>query len=232
MRAFGELEAAVMNRLWSLRRPASVREVLDALREDRDLAYTTVLTVMDKLHKKGWLRRESAGRAHLYEPVASRDAYTARLMRSALSTSPNHAATFVHFLAELTPEESEALRAALSIVPPEGRASDRLDRARRLRTRSGGRWPENPDQVALDGSRASPSHRHVAGRYGIGAGSRAAGGVAGPLCGHRSTLGRDDWVGHRVRALCVDGHPSRPRLRGRRPGTSSAREHVGADRLP
>ncbi|MQA80250.1 MAG: BlaI/MecI/CopY family transcriptional regulator [Streptosporangiales bacterium] len=121
MRAFGELEAAVMNQLWSFGRPVPVREVLEALRVDRDLAYTTVLTVMDKLYKKGWLRREPSGRAHVYEPVASRDAYTARLMRSALSTSPNHAAAFVHFLSELTPEESEALRDALRIVPPEHR---------------------------------------------------------------------------------------------------------------
>jgi predicted transcriptional regulator len=118
VRTFGKLEAQVMDRLWSFGRPASVREVREQMRGDRQLAYTTVLTVMDKLHKKGWLRRERVGRYHVYEPVASREAYTARLMRNALSTSSNQAVAFVHFLSELTPAEADALRAALRIVPP------------------------------------------------------------------------------------------------------------------
>ncbi|WP_259405865.1 BlaI/MecI/CopY family transcriptional regulator [Microbispora sp. H10830] len=58
------------------------------------------------------------GRAYSYEAVASREAYTARLMRGGLATSNNQAAAFVHFLAELTPAEAEALRQALKIVPP------------------------------------------------------------------------------------------------------------------
>lgn len=117
MREFGKLEATVMDCVWLMGRPISVRDVLTELQKSRDIAYTTVMTVMDTLHRKGWLRRRLDGRAYAYEAVASREAYTARLMRGALATSNNQAAAFVHFLADLTPAEANALREALKIVP-------------------------------------------------------------------------------------------------------------------
>jgi|SRR4051812_46087277 predicted transcriptional regulator len=119
MARFGDLEAAIMNRMWSYSRPASVREVLEDLQKERTIAYTTVMTVMDTLHKKGWLRRRRVGRAYEYEAVASREGYTAKLMREALATSNNQAAALVHFLSDLSPEEKEALQAALKVVRPE-----------------------------------------------------------------------------------------------------------------
>jgi predicted transcriptional regulator len=63
MRQLGELEGVIMDRLWDWGRPALVREVLDDLRKDRPLAYMTVMTVMENLHRKGWLRRDRDGRA-------------------------------------------------------------------------------------------------------------------------------------------------------------------------
>lgn len=77
------------------------------------------MTVMDKLRRKGWLRREARGRAYLYEAVASRDAYTARLMREAWATTDNQAAAFVNFLEQLSEQEARALRQALEICPPD-----------------------------------------------------------------------------------------------------------------
>ncbi|MEV6868700.1 BlaI/MecI/CopY family transcriptional regulator [Streptosporangium subroseum] len=121
MRGLGDLESTIMERLWSYHRPASVRDVLEDLRREREIAYTTVMTVMDKLHKKGLLRRKAVGRAYVYETVATREAYTADLMRSSLASSDNQAATLVHFLERLTPEESVALEAALKVYPPGGR---------------------------------------------------------------------------------------------------------------
>ena len=53
-----------MNSLWS-RGQATVREVQSDLLPDRRLAYTTVLTVMDRMFKKGTLRREKRARAHV-----------------------------------------------------------------------------------------------------------------------------------------------------------------------
>jgi len=110
VRGFGGLEAVVMDRLWSWRRPATVREVREDLQGDRKIAYTTVMTVMDNLHSKGWLRRELDGRAYRYEPVATREQYSADLMREALDASKDSGATLVHFLDRVTEAESDALR--------------------------------------------------------------------------------------------------------------------------
>ncbi|MGW3347888.1 BlaI/MecI/CopY family transcriptional regulator [Nonomuraea rubra] len=119
--ALGGLESAIMDRLWSYHRPALVRDVLEDLRRDRQIAYTTVMTVMDKLYKKGLLTRHPQGKAYLYETVISEDAYMAQQMREMLARSGNQAATLVHFLERLTPEESQALEAALQVFPPGSR---------------------------------------------------------------------------------------------------------------
>src|SRR5260370_1519878 len=67
MRRFGELEAVIMDRLWEWGRPVLVREMVDALHDDRALAYTTVMTVMENLYRKGWLRRGGGGPARRCE---------------------------------------------------------------------------------------------------------------------------------------------------------------------
>jgi predicted transcriptional regulator len=119
MRQFGDLEATIMKRIWRRNCPVLVRDILEDLQTERAIAYTTVMTVMDKLHRKGMLRREPQGRAYVYEAVASRESYTARLMRDAWAISDNQAAAFVHFLEQLSASEAQALRAALEIFPPD-----------------------------------------------------------------------------------------------------------------
>ena len=79
----GELEDAVMTRVWQWNRPVTVREVLEDLQQERSIAYTTVMTVMDNLHQKGWVRREVDGRAYRYTAVSTRAAYAAALMNDA-----------------------------------------------------------------------------------------------------------------------------------------------------
>jgi predicted transcriptional regulator len=113
LRGFGELESKIMNILWSSGQPTTVREVLEELRRHRSIAYTTVMTVMDNLHRKQWLERERDGRAYRYRPVSSREHYVAELMRDALTSSTDQAATLVHFTEQLTDDESVALRVAL-----------------------------------------------------------------------------------------------------------------------
>jgi predicted transcriptional regulator len=120
VRGLGELESAIMDWMWARRRPATVRDVLEDLRQERAIAYTTVMTVMDNLYKKDLLRRRPVGRAYIYEPVASKEAYTADLMRNALAGGGNQAATLVHFLERLSPEEAAALEAALQVFPSRG----------------------------------------------------------------------------------------------------------------
>ena len=113
MRRFGELEAVIMDRLWELGRPVLVREMVDDLRPERALAYTTVMTVMDNLYRKGWLRRERDGRAWRYEPTGSRSGYTAALMNDALDTSTDRRTALAHFALQMSPQDAALLRDAL-----------------------------------------------------------------------------------------------------------------------
>jgi predicted transcriptional regulator len=113
MRQFGELEAVIMDRLWAWGRPALVREVLDDLRKDRLFAYTTVMTVMENLHRKGLLRRHRDGRAWRYEPTGSRSGYTAALMSDALDTSTDRRTALAHFVLQMSPHDAALLQQAL-----------------------------------------------------------------------------------------------------------------------
>jgi predicted transcriptional regulator len=124
MRRFGELEAVIMERLWERGRPALVREILDDLRGDRDLAYTTVMTVMDNLYRKGWLRRERDGRAWRYEPTGSRSGYTAALLNEALETSTDRRRALTHFALQMSPHDAVILRDALDVMLGETEAGE------------------------------------------------------------------------------------------------------------
>ncbi|MEH0424188.1 BlaI/MecI/CopY family transcriptional regulator [Streptomyces sp. B21-083] len=115
-RPLGELEDAVMTRVWKWNRPVTVREVLEDLRQERSIAYTTVMTVLDNLHQKGWVRREAEGRAYRYEAVSTRAAYAAALMNDAWSQSDNPAAALVAFFGMMSEEQRLALRDAVRIV--------------------------------------------------------------------------------------------------------------------
>lgn len=112
MRALGELEARVMTRIWARGGPATVRDIVGDLRADRPVAYTTVMTVMDNLRKKGWLRRQEDGRAYRYEPAVTSEEYNAGIMRQALTSSSDPAGTLMHFIGELSAEEAGALAEA------------------------------------------------------------------------------------------------------------------------
>src|ERR1700745_879765 len=102
-----------MYRWWEWERPVLVREMVDALHDDRALAYTTVMTVMENLHRKGWLRRERDGRAWRYEPTGSRSSYTAALMKDALDSSADRRRALAHFALQMSPHDAAVLRDAL-----------------------------------------------------------------------------------------------------------------------
>src|ERR1700730_17436503 len=111
VRSFGELEAAIMDRIWSAEGPLRVREVHATLRPER--AYNTVLTVVEILYRKGWLTREKDGRAYRYRATASRADYTAGLMEEAFAASTDRLATLRRFVHRIDPAEAEELRAML-----------------------------------------------------------------------------------------------------------------------
>src|SRR6185437_16375471 len=113
MRGFGELEAEVMHRVWDHDAPVTVRELYDELREQRPIAYTTVMSTMDNLHRKGWLNRDKDGKAYRYTAVASREEYSARLMREAMAQAGDTETVLRHFVAQMDGQESQVLGAVL-----------------------------------------------------------------------------------------------------------------------
>jgi len=113
----GELERAVMDHLWAAGEPQTVRQVHEALGTQRDLAYTTVMTVLQRLAKKSLLVQERAERAYRYSPARSRDTLIAELMVDALQQAEaagGREAALVNFVERVTPDEAAALRAALA----------------------------------------------------------------------------------------------------------------------
>jgi predicted transcriptional regulator len=69
----GDLELQIMNVIWDRSRYCSVSEVHEALYPVGKLAYTTIMTVMGNLHKKGVLKRKKEGKAYLYAPARKRE---------------------------------------------------------------------------------------------------------------------------------------------------------------
>ncbi|WP_432507561.1 BlaI/MecI/CopY family transcriptional regulator [Kineococcus arenarius] len=117
--ALGELERDVMDRLWSAGIPLTVREVHEQLAAHRKIAYTTVMTVLDRLAKKGVVRQQREGRAFRYSPAASREQMVAGLMLDALGdveAVDTRQAALVHFVGGVSPAEAAALREALDAL--------------------------------------------------------------------------------------------------------------------
>ena len=114
--ALGDLEREVMTRLWEAGEPLTVRQVHERLSRDRDLAYTTVMTVLDRLAKKGVVDQQRADRAYRYAPAQTREQMTAGLMLDALRDSPDRDAALAYFVGQLPPE---ALAAAIEAASGE-----------------------------------------------------------------------------------------------------------------
>jgi predicted transcriptional regulator len=110
---FGELEGAVMEHLWAAEGGATVREVYEQMRQTRQIAYTTVLSTIHNLHRKGRLTREREGKAHRYRTTATRAEYSAAVMREALSSGGDSEAILSHFVGEMSAEESRRLQELL-----------------------------------------------------------------------------------------------------------------------
>ena len=112
MTRLGELERAVMQVIWATSGPVTARQVADEL-SGRALAYTTVLTVLTRLEKKGLLDRDSAARAHTYTAHGSRADHVALLLEQALGQADDREAALQHFARRVSPAEAAALRRAL-----------------------------------------------------------------------------------------------------------------------
>ena len=108
-----------MDALWTHGPDLSVRDVMDHLpdRADKELAYTTVITVLDRLAKKGMASRTRDGRAWRYTADASREELAATALRSALdNVQADRKLAMLHFLDDASPAELDDLKAALAEV--------------------------------------------------------------------------------------------------------------------
>ncbi len=116
MNGLGDLERAVMDTLWESSAPQTVRQVHETLSRDRSLAYTTVMTVLQRLAKKNLVTQIRDDRAHKYVPTHPREDLVASLMVDALSEADapgsRHAA-LVSFVGRVGADEAAALRLAL-----------------------------------------------------------------------------------------------------------------------
>ncbi|MFD5277431.1 BlaI/MecI/CopY family transcriptional regulator [Pseudarthrobacter sp. NPDC058362] len=124
MASLGELERAVMDLLWAGQEAATANTLRDQLartsgvqdgagHEGKELAVTTVLTVLSRLEKKGLVERERGTRPHRYQAVSSREEHTAELMHEVLGSAPDREAVLARFIGSVSEGEAETLRKLL-----------------------------------------------------------------------------------------------------------------------
>jgi predicted transcriptional regulator len=109
------LEARVMEMVWDGGGWLTPREVLGLLIPERDLAYTTVMTILVRLWRKGLLERRKDGRAYAYHAVQSREEWTARRMGELLEVADDRAGALNHFVAGMRKADRDQLRRLLRI---------------------------------------------------------------------------------------------------------------------
>ena len=116
MATLGELERSVMDVLWNTDGSLSANDLRDSLDSGsggREVAVTTVLTVLSRLENKGFVERDRSTRPHLYRSVTSRAEHTADLMHEVLGTANDREAALARFVGQVSAEEAETLRALL-----------------------------------------------------------------------------------------------------------------------
>lgn len=121
----GPLEARVLDALWARGCAASVRDLQP---EFPAIAYTTLMTTLDRLHRKGVLAREKQGRAFVYAPVASRDEFRAAIAGAPLSSmlaDPAGAGPLLSFFVDAVSRSDETLLDELERLIREKRREER-----------------------------------------------------------------------------------------------------------
>jgi len=93
IKVLGSLESSVMALVWGAIHPMNVKEVLHGL--DRELAYTTVMTTLDRLHRKGLVTRAKDGQAYRYVSAMSRSQFHQRLLEGVMGSLLSHSAEAV-----------------------------------------------------------------------------------------------------------------------------------------
>jgi predicted transcriptional regulator len=119
MATLGDLERTVMDLLWNVDDALSANELRDglgrhgAVGEGKELALTTVLTVLSRLENKGFVTRDRSIRPHLYRATTTRADHIAELMHEVLGGATDREAVLARFVGQVKPGEAEALRRML-----------------------------------------------------------------------------------------------------------------------
>ncbi|RZU61139.1 BlaI/MecI/CopY family transcriptional regulator [Zhihengliuella halotolerans] len=122
MASLGDLERAVMDLLWDSTEAQTANSLRDALahsgtQDGKELAVTTVLTVLARLEKKDLVTRERDTRPHRYRAVMSREEHTVELMNEALGNVMDREAVLARFIGGISGGEAAALRRILEDGP-------------------------------------------------------------------------------------------------------------------
>ena len=108
--SLGPLEREAMEYIWDQSDAVTVRDVLDRVGKKRNLAYTTVMTVMDRLEGKGLLRRKMTGNAYRYRPTMSRTEYTQGAIARILKGAKDRRSVLAAFVQSVDGAELSELR--------------------------------------------------------------------------------------------------------------------------
>ena len=119
----GSLEREIMEVIWGdAGSEVSVRNVLESS-AGKGLAYTTVMTVLDRLWRKGYLSRRRSGRAYLYRAARTRDEHVESLVTEVLAGVGDRRSALLGFVRGVDDEDLESLRAAIRQVRKERRTA-------------------------------------------------------------------------------------------------------------
>ena len=117
-KVLGELETQVMEIVWETKEAISVSDVVKTLSKKRDIAYTTVMTIMTRLTDKGLLKRTSSGKAYLYKPAYSKDTFLTRTSRQIIKNlvSSFGDTAIAHFAKELENTPSDKKQKLINLI--------------------------------------------------------------------------------------------------------------------
>lgn len=114
----GELKARVLEVLWDGGGWLTPKDVHTVLTRERELAYTTVLTVLVRLWREGLLDRRRDGRAFAYRPVRDREEHVAAAMSKLLTSAKDRPAALLHFVKGMSAADRARLRRVLEGSSP------------------------------------------------------------------------------------------------------------------
>jgi predicted transcriptional regulator len=114
----GPLERKIMEFIWKQEDDVSVRDVLGAPGA-RGLAYTTVMTVLDRLWRKGFLTRRRVARSYEYRAKRTREQHIANLVGQVIAESQDRHSVFLGFVRSVGPEDLDELQRVIRQVERE-----------------------------------------------------------------------------------------------------------------